>query len=203
MKQQSNENEVMEKIGSAQLRKYLLAENNNIDSSISAIKRIEVSGKEDQFYALEKNTSVLKLYNRELEVVGVMETHRLSVYEEKGFIIDFAYDEVGDIICFITNDQKVYFYEGSGKMTLLHIAEKFKRTFTGVWYLKKANLWAAASTDHWIVVWRVYKTGLIFLNVVSRSPSKKESSRRTASTSTTSWRSPTRTTWPPARSTAV
>ncbi len=96
----------MEKIGSAQLRKYLLAENNNIDSSISAIKRIEVSGKEDQFYALEKNTSVLKLYNRELEVVGVMETHRLSVYEEKGFIIDFAYDEVGDIICFITNDQR-------------------------------------------------------------------------------------------------
>ncbi len=100
-----------------------------------------------------------------MRLLGQVETRKMSVYEQKGAIHDFAYDSANNILGFVTTDRKMYFYEGTGRMNLLHIAEKFKKFFNGLWYLPIKDLWIASSNDYFITVLRVRKQGLIFLSV--------------------------------------
>ena len=155
----------MEKIGAARVRKYLLAQTPHAGCAAFPVRRVEPSCVEEGFFALEEGATALHLHDRNLKVVGSVESRKMSVYEQKGVIQDFAYDPQNELVCLLTSDKKVYFYEAAGRMNLLHIAEKFKKSFTGVWYLKKANLWAAASSDYSLTLWRIHKTGLIFLSV--------------------------------------
>lgn len=129
------------------------------------VKRIEPLGFSDQFIVLEENSSFAKLLNRDLREVGRVETKKLSIYEQKGAIQDLAYDNEHDVVGFVTTDKKMYFYEIRGRIQLLHIADKFKKNYNGIWYLPKRKYWVVSSIDHYISLYKVHKTGLIFLAV--------------------------------------
>ena len=155
----------MEQISNGKTKKYQMSEVSDTTTHPNLIKRIEPAQQSQCFFMMEENSSAIKLYNKNLEVIGKVETRKLSVFEQKGSIQDFAYDPINDIIGFVTTDKKMYFYEGSGRMNLLHIAEKFKKSYNGIWHLPKRNLWAVSSVDNYLIIWRVHKTGLIFLAV--------------------------------------
>ena len=130
------------------------------------VKKIEPTGTDDSFFVLEENSSYAKLRDKDMQELGSIETRKLSIYEQKGGIQDLAYDAEHDVVGFVTTDKKMYFYEGSGRLNLLHIAEKFKKKYNGIWYLVRNGLWLVSSVDYYISLWRVHRQGLIFLAVV-------------------------------------
>lgn len=150
-------------------RKFEMAYLEEKTTLANHIKKIEPTGKNDCFFVLEENSSHAKLMGREMQELGSIETRKLSIYEQKGAIQDLAYDNDHDVVGFVTTDKKMYFYEGSGRLNLLHIAEKFKKNYNGIWYLAKRGLWAVSSVDHYISLWRVHRQGLIFLAVVQHN----------------------------------
>lgn len=131
------------------------------------VKKIEPTGRNDGIFVLEENSSHATLMDKDLRELGRIETRKLSIYEQKGAIQDLAYDSEHNIVGFVTTDKKMYFYEGNNRLSLLHIAEKFKKNYNGIWYLPKRSLWVVSSIDHFITIWRVHKQGLIFLAVIS------------------------------------
>ena len=136
---------------SGKSRKYMLDDNVEPAAFPNSIRKIEASGRDDGFFLLEENSSSVKLFDKNVKQVGQVETRKMSVYEQRGAIYDFAYDSANDIIGFVTTDKKMYFYEGSDRMNLIHIAEKFKKNFTGLWHLPNRNLWVASSSDHFVM----------------------------------------------------
>ena len=58
----------------------------------NSVRKIEASGKDESFYLLEENSSSIKLYDRSVKLIGQVETRKMSVYEQRGAIYDFAYD---------------------------------------------------------------------------------------------------------------
>lgn len=159
--------EVMEQLGSSKTKKYQISEIPDALMQSFPIKRMVASGRDDIFFMLEENSGRIKAYNRRLEVVNQVETKKQSIYEQKGAIKDFDYDQENDIIGFVTTDKKMYFYEGTKRMSLLHIAEKFKRVYNGIWYLPQTQLWLTSSVDNFLTIWKIHKTGLVFLSEVT------------------------------------
>lgn len=162
---QITQNDILDQARSSKARRFQLSDAGESTNHPNPVKRIEPTGARNCFFVLEENSSFAKLLNKDMQEIGRVETRKLSIYEQKGAIQDLAYDQEQDLVGFVTTDKKLYFYEGSGRLNLLHIAEKFKKNYNGIWYLPKRSYWAVSSIDHYISLWRVHKQGLIFLAV--------------------------------------
>lgn len=162
---QITEKDILDQARANKARKFEISFLEDKTTLTNHVKSIVPTGKNDCFFVLEENSSHAKLMSKDIQEIGNIETRKLSIYEQKGAIQDLAYDAEHDVVGFVTTDKKMYFYEGSGRLNLLHIAEKFKKNYNGIWYLPKRSLWVVSSVDHYISMWRVHRQGLIFLAV--------------------------------------
>lgn len=163
---QQQEKEIVDQAYVRRAKKYQLSD--VVDPVIhqNVLKKIISTGRDGRCFVLEENASQIHLIGRDLSVEARISPDKRSIYEQQGFIASVAFDPVHDLLGCVTTDKRLIFFEGSDRYTMLHSKDEFKRNYCALWYLPSTNYWVTSSTDNFLTVWKVSKTGLVFLTVV-------------------------------------
>jgi len=127
----------------------------------SFVSKIVPTRKSTQFFILENGASEVQHYDQSFHIIGKYGIKKESIYDEKSMVLSCSYDTHEQILCFVSSERKMFFFDGGSRKSLLWIHKCYRHDAYLVFYFGSKKQWITASTGHFLTLWSFNKDEII------------------------------------------